>query len=157
MGIRRGIGICGSAQGIGRAFHGTETGRRPLPDLPRRQIVAFGLHTGRDSRTKIGRNGQPEALLRAGAVAASDKSQGAAGLAGDPAVGVGETAPAAFLMIAILLCAIVAVTVFVGYAFLFSTQTASRFYLSIRRPIDGLLGALFGAAAFKILTYRPNW
>ena len=72
-------------------------------------------------------------------------------------VGVGETAPPALLTTAILLCAIVAMTVFVGYAFLFSTETASRFYLSIRRPIDGLLGALFGAAAFKILTYRPNW
>ena len=69
-------------------------------------------------------------------------------------IGIGETAPAAFLMIAILLCAFVAMIVFVGYAFLFSTQTASRLYLSLRRPIDGLLGALFGAAAVKILTYR---
>lgn len=72
-------------------------------------------------------------------------------------IGVGETAPAAVLMIAILLCAFVAMTVFVGYAFLFSTQTAARFYLSVRRPIEALLGALFGAAAVKILTYRPNW
>lgn len=71
-------------------------------------------------------------------------------------VGVGEKAPAAFLMTAILLCAFIAVAVFVGYAFLFSTQTASRFYLSARRPIDALLGLLFGAAALKILTYRPN-
>jgi threonine/homoserine/homoserine lactone efflux protein len=71
--------------------------------------------------------------------------------------GVGENAPAAFLMIAILLCAFVAIAVFVSYAYLFSTQTASRFYLSIRRPIDALLGILFGAAAVKILTYRPNW
>ncbi|MCM5552921.1 LysE family translocator [Pleomorphomonas sp. NRK KF1] len=69
-------------------------------------------------------------------------------------VGVGETAPAMFLMTAILLCALVAMTVFVGYAFLFSTQTAARFYLSARRPIDALLGLLFGAAALKILTYR---
>ena len=71
-------------------------------------------------------------------------------------VGVGETAPAAFLMTAILLCAFIAMAVFVGYAFLFSTQTASRFYISVRRPMDALLGLLFGAAAFKILTYRLN-
>jgi len=70
--------------------------------------------------------------------------------------GVGETAPAAFLTIAILLCAVVAMAVFVGYAFLFSTQTASRLYITTRRPIDALLGILFGAAAFKILTYRLN-
>lgn len=70
--------------------------------------------------------------------------------------GVGERAPAAFLMTAILLCAFVAMAVFVGYAFLFSTQTASRFYLSVRRPVDAVLGLLFGAAALKILTYRLN-
>ncbi|MDQ0325855.1 threonine/homoserine/homoserine lactone efflux protein [Rhodopseudomonas julia] len=71
-------------------------------------------------------------------------------------VGVGEDAPAAFLVIAVLLCAFVAMAVFVGYAFLFSTRTASRIYVSIRRPMDGLLGILFGAAALKILTYRLN-
>lgn len=69
-------------------------------------------------------------------------------------VGVGDAPTATFLMTAILLCALVAMTVFVGYAFLFSTQTAARIYLSIRRPIDALLGFLFGAAALKILTYR---
>jgi len=69
-------------------------------------------------------------------------------------VGVGEKAPAAFLMTAILLCAFIAMTVFFGYAFLFSTQTASRVYLSVRRPVDALLGFLLGAAALKILTYR---
>jgi threonine/homoserine/homoserine lactone efflux protein len=37
-------------------------------------------------------------------------------------VGVSERNPAAFLIVAILLCAIAAVTVFVGYAFLFSTS-----------------------------------
>lgn len=71
-------------------------------------------------------------------------------------VGVGETAPAAFLTAAILLCALVAMSVFVGYAFLFSTHAASRVYLSVRRPTDALLGILFGAAALKILTYRLN-
>ncbi|MGI9377361.1 MAG: LysE family translocator [Tsuneonella suprasediminis] len=69
-------------------------------------------------------------------------------------VGVGDKAPAAFLMTAILICAFIAMAVFVGYAFLFSTQTASRIYLSVRRPVDALLGLLFGAAALKMLTCR---
>lgn len=69
-------------------------------------------------------------------------------------VGVGDNAPAAFLITAILLCAFIAMAVFVGYAFLFSTQTASRAYLSVRRPVDALLGLLFGAVGLKILAYR---
>jgi len=71
-------------------------------------------------------------------------------------VGLGEAAPLPFLVLAILLCEIVAITVFVGYAFLFSTPTASRFYMSFRRPFDAVLGVLFGAAAIKILTSRVN-
>jgi threonine/homoserine/homoserine lactone efflux protein len=71
-------------------------------------------------------------------------------------VGLGEAAPLPFLVLAILLCEIVAITVFVGYAFLFSTPTASRFYMSFRRPFDAVLGVLFGAAAIKILMFRVN-
>ncbi|SBW12948.1 Lysine exporter protein LysE/YggA [uncultured Alphaproteobacteria bacterium] len=70
--------------------------------------------------------------------------------------GVGEDAPAAFLTTAILICAVVATGVFVGYACLFSARAAAQAYLSIRRPVDALLGFLFGAAAVKILTYEPN-
>ena len=71
-------------------------------------------------------------------------------------VGLGDAAPTPFLMIAIGLCALVAIIVFVGYAFLFSTSTAARFYVSFRRPFDALLGLLFGAAAIKILTYQVD-
>lgn len=71
-------------------------------------------------------------------------------------VGLGDAAPTPFLTIAIALCALVAVIVFVGYAFLFSTPTASRFYISFRRPFDAVLGFLFSAAAIKILTARIN-
>ncbi len=71
-------------------------------------------------------------------------------------VGLGDIAPLPFLILAIVLCEIVAVIVFVGYAFLFSTPTASKFYISFRRPFDAVLGLLFGAAAIKILTSRVN-
>ena len=71
-------------------------------------------------------------------------------------VGLGDTAPLPFLVLAIVLCELVAIIVFVGYAFLFSTPTASQFYISFRRPFDAVLGLLFGAAAIKILTSRVN-
>jgi threonine efflux protein len=71
-------------------------------------------------------------------------------------VGLGDAAPLPFLILAILLCELVAIIVFVGYAFLFSTPTASRFYITFRRPFDAVLGVLFGAAAIKILTSRLN-
>lgn len=69
-------------------------------------------------------------------------------------VGMGNTAPLPLLMLTVLLCAFMAMIVFVGYAFLFSTMAASRFYMSFRRPFDAVLGFLFGAAAIKILTAR---
>ena len=71
-------------------------------------------------------------------------------------VGLGDAAPLPFLVLAIVLCELVAIIVFVGYAFLFSTPTASQFYISFRRPFDAVLGLLFGAAAIKILTSRVN-
>ncbi|AGI68152.1 putative amino-acid efflux transporter [Octadecabacter antarcticus 307] len=71
-------------------------------------------------------------------------------------VGLDDTAPLPFLVLAIVLCELVAIIVFVGYAFLFSTPTASQFYISFRRPFDAALGLLFGAAAIKILTSRVN-
>lgn len=71
-------------------------------------------------------------------------------------VGLGDTAPLPFLVFAILLCEFVAIIVFVGYAFLFSTPAASQFYSSLRRPLDAVLGLLFGAAAIKILTSRVH-
>ena len=62
----------------------------------------------------------------------------------------------ATLTVAILLCAVTATAVFVGYAFLFSTPAVSRAYLAARRPVDATIGVLFGAAAVKVLTYRPS-
>lgn len=69
-------------------------------------------------------------------------------------VGFQDVAPIPLLITSIILCEIVAIIVFVGYAFLFSTPTASRLYLSFQRPFDTVIGFLFGAAAVKILTSR---
>lgn len=71
-------------------------------------------------------------------------------------VGLGDTAPTPFFILTIGLCAVVAIIVFVGYAFLFSTSAAARFYISFRRPFDAALVFLFSAAAIKILTSRIN-
>jgi threonine efflux protein len=71
-------------------------------------------------------------------------------------IGLGDAAPLPFLILAILLCELVAIIVFVGYAFLFSTPTASLLYILFRRPFDAVLGVLFGTAAIKILTSRMN-
>lgn len=69
-------------------------------------------------------------------------------------VGGLNTAPLPFLATAILLCALIGITVFVGYALLFSTRRASRMYLAARRPIDAVIGTLFGAAAIRLFSYR---
>ena len=69
-------------------------------------------------------------------------------------VGLGATAPPAFLVTAILACESVAVIVFVGYAVLFSSPPAIRIYAALRRPLDAVVGVLFGAAGVKILTLK---
>ncbi|MEZ6011664.1 MAG: LysE family transporter [Hyphomonas sp.] len=69
-------------------------------------------------------------------------------------VGTGYSAPPAFLGVAIGLCALSAVGVFVGYAYLFSTRRAIAAYRSLRRPVDLVVGTLFGAAGIRILTLR---
>lgn len=69
--------------------------------------------------------------------------------------GVGEDAPAAFLTTAVPACTVVATGVFVGYACLFSVRAVARACLSVRRPVDALLGLVFGAAAVRIPTCEP--
>jgi threonine/homoserine/homoserine lactone efflux protein len=71
-------------------------------------------------------------------------------------VGMGDTAPLPFLVLTIILCELVGTLIFVGYAFLFSTPTASQFYISFRRPFDAVLGLLFGAAAVRIITSQTD-
>lgn len=51
-------------------------------------------------------------------------------------------------------CVVLGLTVFCGYAMLFSTLTARRVYLRIRRWLDGCLAVVFGAASWQLLTSR---
>ena len=46
------------------------------------------------------------------------------------------------------------ITVFIGYALLFSTPGVVRFYQNLRRWIELVFAALFGAASLKFLTVR---
>lgn len=51
-------------------------------------------------------------------------------------------------------CAAISVTVFCGYALLFSTPAARRVYLRMRRWLDGGLAVVFGVAGWRLLSWR---
>ena len=65
-------------------------------------------------------------------------------------VGLGEAVSLPSVVSVVLLCEVIAILTFVGYSFVFSTQAASRMFMSIRRQFDAILGLLFGAAAIKL-------
>ena len=46
------------------------------------------------------------------------------------------------------------ILIFIGYALLFSTESAMRRYAAARRWFEALFGVLFGGAAIAILTAR---
>ena len=52
-------------------------------------------------------------------------------------------------------CAFLAVTIFVGYALIFSTAPMVRAYRRARRWIEGTLALVFGYAGFRLLAFRP--
>lgn len=60
------------------------------------------------------------------------------------------------LTVAIILvgCAVLSVTIFCGYAIIFSTAAMIRAYQRARRIIEGSLAIVFGAAGFKLLMTR---
>ncbi|WP_353193509.1 LysE family translocator [Pandoraea pnomenusa] len=51
-------------------------------------------------------------------------------------------------------CAALGLTIFCGYAVLFSTRAARRVYLRLRRWLDGCLAVVFGTAGWQLLTSR---
>lgn len=51
-------------------------------------------------------------------------------------------------------CALLGVIVFGTYALAFSTDRMMRLYKAARRPIEGMVAALFGMAGMKLLTGR---
>lgn len=69
-------------------------------------------------------------------------------------IGLKSDAPAHTLAAIIGGCATIGVTVFVGYALLFSTAAMVRGYAKARRGIEGALALIFGYAGFKLLTAR---
>ncbi|WP_144148638.1 LysE family translocator [Paraburkholderia sp. BCC1884] len=69
-------------------------------------------------------------------------------LAISPAGGMSHTAPV------VLGCMCIGVSVFSSYAVLFSTDSARRIYVAIRRWLDGSLAIMFGIAGLKMLTSK---
>ncbi|MFM0014451.1 LysE family translocator [Paraburkholderia sediminicola] len=69
-------------------------------------------------------------------------------LAMSPASGVSHTTPV------VLGCMVIGVSVFSSYAVLFSTASARRIYVAIRRWLDGSLAIMFGIAGIKLLTSK---
>ncbi|CAB3674900.1 LysE family translocator [Paraburkholderia rhynchosiae] len=69
-------------------------------------------------------------------------------LAMSTASGTSHTAPV------VLGCMCIGVSVFSSYAVLFSTASARRVYMAIRRWLDGSLAIMFGFAGLKILTSK---
>ena len=51
-------------------------------------------------------------------------------------------------------CAVLSVTIFGGYALVFSTPPMIRFYRRARRWIEGVLAAFFGFAGLRLLMSR---
>ena len=51
----------------------------------------------------------------------------------------------------VLGCSVLGMFIFCGYALLFSTVTARRVYSKLRRCFEGVLAAIFGAAAVRML------
>jgi threonine efflux protein len=69
-------------------------------------------------------------------------------LAMSPASGTSHTLPV------VLGCMAIGVAVFSSYAVLFSTASARRIYVAIRRWLDGSLALMFGIAGIKLLTSK---
>lgn len=69
-------------------------------------------------------------------------------------LGLPEGASAEAVALIVGGCLLTGLTVFTGYALLFSTGPAFRTYRAARRGIDATMGVLFAAAGVKLLTSR---
>lgn len=70
------------------------------------------------------------------------------------ALGVKPGAPPELMLVIVGGCLAMGLSIFSGYALLFSTRTAVAAYRRVRRVADGLLAVVFGFAGFKLLTAR---
>lgn len=103
-------------------------GKAAPADLRRAFLGGLALHAS-----------NPKAILSWGAVYA---------IAVPPGSGMGE------LLFTGLFLFSGSILIFVGYALLFSTETAMRRYMGARRWFEAAFGVLFGGAAVAILTAR---
>lgn len=69
-------------------------------------------------------------------------------------LGLGADASSAAVTITFASCAVLSITIFCGYALVFSTATMVRAYRHARQWIEGTLAMVFGAAGLKILLSR---
>ncbi|MFV9651152.1 MULTISPECIES: LysE family translocator [Pseudomonas] len=69
-------------------------------------------------------------------------------------LGLGPQATPETVMIILAGCAVLSISIFCGYAIVFSTAPMIRGYRRARRWIEGTLALVFGAAGFKLLLSR---
>jgi threonine efflux protein len=69
-------------------------------------------------------------------------------------LGLGPQASSATVVIILAGCAVLSVTIFCGYAIVFSTEPMIRGYRKARRWIEGTLALVFGTAGIKLLLSR---
>lgn len=69
-------------------------------------------------------------------------------------LGLGPQATPTTVAIILAGCAMLSVTIFCGYAIVFSTEPMIRGYRRARRYIEGTLAVVFGAAGIKLLVSR---
>lgn len=70
-------------------------------------------------------------------------------------LGLGPEATTTTVVLILGGCAVLSVTIFGGYALLFSTAPIIRMYRRARRWIEGTLAVVYGAAGMKLLFLRP--
>ncbi|MFB9949727.1 LysE family translocator [Rhizobium puerariae] len=69
-------------------------------------------------------------------------------------LGLPENAPASAIVLIVAVCMSSSLTVFITYAWLFSTPHALRGYKAARRWIEGTMAIFYSVAGFKLLTSR---
>ncbi|MDN4546960.1 LysE family translocator [Pseudomonas sp. C32] len=70
-------------------------------------------------------------------------------------LGLGPEASPVTVAVILSGCTMLSITIFCGYAIVFSTAPMVRGYRKARRWIEGTLATVFGAAGFKLLLARP--
>lgn len=94
------------------------------------------------------------ALWRRGALLHLSNPKAVLGWIAIMSLGLRPDAPAGTIPAIVGGCAVLGLTVFVGYALVFSTAAMARAYARARRWIEGALALVFGAAGLRLLLSR---